>query len=99
MLNASTRGGVTPEGGEIAARVEQFVREEVIPYEGDGRRTAHGPTDELVQEMRDKARACGLLTPNIRSDGSHLSHRDTAQVLRKAGLSPLGPEALNVAAP
>ncbi len=91
--------GVTGEGQAIAARVERFVREEVVPYEKDSRRDAHGPSDALVQEMRDKARAHGLLTPHIRPDGSHLSHRDTALVLRRAGLSPLGPEALNVAAP
>jgi acyl-CoA dehydrogenase len=34
-----------------------------------------------------------------RSDGSHLTHRETALVLRAAGLSPLGPVALNVMAP
>jgi alkylation response protein AidB-like acyl-CoA dehydrogenase len=39
----------------IAGRVEQFVRDIVIPYERDARRTTHGPTDELVQEMRARA--------------------------------------------
>jgi acyl-CoA dehydrogenase len=85
--------------GEIAARVEKFVRDIVIPYEKDARRTAHGPTDELVREMRDKARAAGVLTPHILPDGRHLSQRETAAVLRKSGLSPLGPVAVNTAAP
>jgi acyl-CoA dehydrogenase len=49
--------------------------------------------------MRDKARAAGLLTPHILADGSHLSHAETALVLRASGLSPLGPVALNVMAP
>lgn len=84
---------------EIAARVEKFVRETVIPYETDPRRTSHGPTDELVGEMREKARAAGILTPHILADGRHLSQRETALVLKKSGLSPLGPVALNTAAP
>jgi acyl-CoA dehydrogenase len=84
---------------EIAARVEAFVRETVVPYEKDPRRDAHGPSDALVQEMRAKARAAGVLTPHILADGSHLSQRGTALVLRKSGLSPLGPLACNTAAP
>ena len=92
-------GTRTDEGTEIAARVERFVREVVIPYERDPRRDTHGPTDALVRELRGKARAAGLLTPHIRPDGSHVSHQDTALILRAAGLSPLGPLAVNVAAP
>jgi len=83
----------------IAAAVGDFVRAQVIPYERDPRWTSHGPTPELVGEMRSHARAAGLMTPHILPDGSHLSHRGTALVLRAAGLSPLGPVALNVGAP
>lgn len=85
--------------GEIAARVETFVRNIVVPYEQDPRRDNHGPTDDVVAELRDKARAAGVLTPHILSDGAHLSQRQTALVLRKTGLSPLGPLACNTAAP
>jgi acyl-CoA dehydrogenase len=84
---------------DIAANVESFVRNVVIPYERDPRRTSHGPTDELVMELREKARAAGVLTPHIRRDGSHLSQRETAMILKKTGLSPLGPLACNTAAP
>ena len=84
---------------ELAARVEQFVRTEVIPYEKDPRRDDSGPHDELVQELRDKARLAGLLTPHVRPDGSHLTQRETAAVIKKSGLSPLGPLACNTAAP
>jgi acyl-CoA dehydrogenase len=83
----------------LASRVEQFVRDVVVPYEQDPRRGAHGPSEELVEELRGKARAAGLMTPHILVDGSHLSQRETAIVLRKSGLSPLGPVALNTAAP
>ena len=83
----------------IAQKVERFVRETVAPYEKDPRCGAHGPSDELVQELRGLARAAGVLTPHIRPDGGHLTHRETAEVLRMSGLSPLGPLAVNVMAP
>ena len=41
----------------LAAKVESFVREVVAPYETDPRcGGAHGPTNELVEELREKAR-------------------------------------------
>lgn len=83
----------------IAARVEAFVRDIVAPYETDSRCGAHGPTDELVRELRQKARDANVLTPHILADGSHLTQLETAHVLRKSGLSPLGPVAVNTAAP
>lgn len=93
--------GAGPERtAAIAARVEEFVRGVVVPCESDRRRDHHGaPTDELVFELREKAREAGVLTPHILSDGSHLTQRETARVLVKSGLSPLGPPALNTAAP
>jgi acyl-CoA dehydrogenase len=84
---------------QIAARVEAFVRNVVVPYEHDSRLGSHGPTDELVSELRMKARAAGVLTPHILSGGRHLSQRETAMVLRVSGLSPLGPVAVNTMAP
>jgi acyl-CoA dehydrogenase len=83
----------------IAARVEAFVREVVMPYEADPRCGAHGPSEELVVALKEKARAAGLLSPHILPDGRHLSQRETAMVLKPSGLSPLGPIALNTAAP
>jgi acyl-CoA dehydrogenase len=91
---------VTDEAARaIAERVAAFVRDVVMPYEGDARIGAHGPSDELVQELRLKARAAGVLTPHILADGSHLSQQQTAWVLKKSGLSLLGPVALNTGAP
>lgn len=85
---------------EIADRVERFVRDVVVPYERDPRRDHHDcPTDELVHELRERARAAGVLTPHILADGSHLSQAETAVVLARSGLSPLGPLACNTAAP
>ena len=93
--------GAGPERtAAIAAAVETFVREVVIPYEDDPRRDHHGaPTEELVVELKEKARAAGVLTPHILADGEHLTQRETAAVLIKSGLSPLGPLACNTAAP
>jgi len=84
---------------EIAGRVEHFVRMEVAGYERDPRVGVHGPSADLVDELRAKARAAGVLTPHVLADGSHLTHRETAIVLRAAGLSTLGPLAVNVSAP
>ena len=85
---------------EIADRVERFVRDMVVPYESDPRRDDHGaPTDELVQELRGLARDAGVLTPHIRPDGTHLNQRETAAVLIRSGLSPLGMLACNTQAP
>ena len=44
------------EGRAIAEKVEQFVRDIVIAFERDERCTSHGPTDALVDELRDLAR-------------------------------------------
>jgi acyl-CoA dehydrogenase len=85
---------------DMADRVEDFVRSVVIPYEADPRRDHHGaPTDELVAELKEKARAAGVLSPHIRKDGAHLTQRETAVVLIRSGLSPLGPLACNTNAP
>jgi acyl-CoA dehydrogenase len=94
-------GGVGLERAlEIAGRVETFVRSTIIPYETDQRRDHHGaPTDDLVAEMRTRAKAANVLTPHILDDGTHLTQRETALVLIKSGLSPLGPLAVNTMAP
>ncbi len=92
---------MTQRAQDIADRVEAFVRDIIIPYERDPRIAVHGhgPPDELVKEMRAKARAAGVLTPHVLPDGGHLTQRETAIVLTVSGLSPLGPLAVNTMAP
>lgn len=91
---------MTQRALDIGARVEEFVRTVVAPYESDPRRDHHGaPTDDLVAELKEKARAAGVLTPHILPDGGHLTQVETAYVLQKSGLSPLGPLACNTSAP
>ncbi len=85
----------------IAARVDAFIRDVVIPYERDPRIGHHGPSDALAYELKDKARAAGLLSPHVGEafGGMGLNHREIATVFRAAGYSTLGPVALNIAAP
>lgn len=86
---------------DLQQRVRAFIAEQVIPLEGDARRTPHGPTEELRRELIDLARTAGLLSPHVASDygGLALNHVGRAVVFEEAGYSPLGPIALNVAAP
>ncbi|SER84263.1 acyl-CoA dehydrogenase family protein [Sphingobium sp. YR768] len=99
-MSGAQNGAGAERTAAIAAKVEAFVRDIVAPYEQDPRRDHHDcPSEELIDELKEKARAAGVLTPHILSDGSHLNQRETAIVLAKTGLSPLGPLACNTAAP
>lgn len=99
MTTLVERRGIPERALDIADRVEAFVRDAIVPFERDTRLGAHGPTEDMVREMRALARAAGVMTPHILADGSHLTHRETAAVLIRSGLSPLGPTACNTAAP
>jgi acyl-CoA dehydrogenase len=85
----------------LADRTAAFVRDVVIPYEGDPRILHHGPSDELRLELQAKAKAAGLLSPHVGVEygGLGLKHREIATVFRAAGYSLLGPVALNCMAP
>jgi acyl-CoA dehydrogenase len=99
-MSESNHGAGAALTAEIAGNVETFVRQVVVPYEKDPRRDHHNcPTDELVMEMREKARDAGVLTPHSLDNGRHLTQRETAWVLRCTGLSPLGPLACNTMSP
>ncbi|HSG57066.1 MAG TPA: acyl-CoA dehydrogenase family protein, partial [Paracoccaceae bacterium] len=93
------REGISARALEIADKVEAFVRETVAPYERDPRQGAHGPTEDLANELKALARAAGVMTPHILEDGGHLTQRETAAVLIRSGLSPLGPLACHTCAP
>jgi len=86
---------------ELADRTARFVRDLVIPFEGDPRWGSHGPDDALRGELIELARAAGLLSPHAPEEyGGHgLSHCGRAVVFEEAGYSMLGPIALNIAAP
>lgn len=85
----------------LKEKTRRFIAEEIIPMEADSRQTPHGPSAELRQELIEKARAHGLLTPHAseKMGGLGLSHFAKAIVFEEAGYSPLGPVALNIHAP
>jgi acyl-CoA dehydrogenase len=89
----------TERSRDLADRVEAFVRKVVAPYERDSRNGSHGPSEGLVAELRGLAREAGVMTPHILANGEHLTQLETAAVLKRSGLSPLGPVAVNTMAP
>ncbi|MBU6441413.1 MAG: acyl-CoA/acyl-ACP dehydrogenase [Betaproteobacteria bacterium] len=92
---------LSPELQELQLRVRRFIAEQVLPFESDPRYGAHGPSEELRDELVALARGAGLLTPQASPEfgGMGLSHVAKAVVLEEAGYSSLGPTALNVHAP
>ena len=92
---------LTPELVDLRDRTRRFIVDQVLPFEGDPRETAHGPSEDLRSELTARARAAGLLTPHASREqgGLGLSHVAKAVVFEEAGYSRLGPVALNVHAP
>ena len=92
---------LTPELEALKTRTESFIRDVVIPYEGDPREGAHGLDDSLKRELMAKAKEAGLLSPHVGEGwgGLGLDTRSMAVVFEAAGYSLLGPQALNCAAP
>ncbi|GAB6408452.1 acyl-CoA dehydrogenase family protein [Pseudomonas sp. MHK4] len=86
---------------DLRAKTRAFIAEQVIPMETDERYTSHGPSEDLRQELLEKARVAGLLCPHASREmgGAGLSHVAKAIVFEEAGYSPLGPIALNIHAP
>lgn len=90
----------SPRELDLEQRTREFIRDAVIPCETDPR--FHGDIpNELIQDLRRKARDAGLLAPQVAPEwGGHgLNHRETATVFRAAGYSLLGPLAMNCMAP
>ncbi|HVC50863.1 MAG TPA: acyl-CoA dehydrogenase family protein [Stellaceae bacterium] len=86
---------------ELRERTERFVRDEMIPREGDKRLGAHGPSEEFRRELVALGRRAGLVSPHVGREwgGLGLDHRGKAVVFEAAGYSPLGPIAMNCFAP
>ncbi|MDP6565773.1 MAG: acyl-CoA dehydrogenase family protein [Alphaproteobacteria bacterium] len=86
---------------DLQERTREFIRDQVIPLEGDPRETPHGPNEELRDELIARGRAAGLLSPHCGTEwgGLGLGHIGKAVVFEEAGYSALGPHALNINAP
>lgn len=87
------------EGRSLRSRVRDFIRDAVIPLEQEA--FARGVDDELRVQLQDLARAAGVLAPQAPAEhgGLGADFTTTAVLLEEAGYSPLGPLAMNCAAP
>ena len=92
---------IPAELAELQERTRAFIREQIIPLEGDARQERHGPTDALRRELNALAAKAGLLAPHVGREygGLGLSHVGRALVFEEAGYSLLGPLAMNLSAP
>lgn len=86
---------------DLAARTRAFVEQQIIPFERDPRWGAHGPSEDLRQEMNALAKQAGLFAPHAPQEygGLGLGHLDRSFVFEQAGYSLLGPSALHCGAP
>ena len=85
----------------IAHRVRQFVDDEVIPLETELLRSGANLSNEMLQELRAKAKAAQLWAPTMPKEwgGMALSIEQIAPIFEAAGRSLLGPMAIHCAAP
>ena len=85
----------------LQQRTRAFIRDKIIPLEGDRRQTHHGPTEEFRRELVALAAAEGLVAPHVGVEygGLGLSHVGKAVVFEEAGYSLLGPVAMHIFAP
>ncbi|MGI4940457.1 MAG: acyl-CoA dehydrogenase family protein [Janthinobacterium lividum] len=92
---------IPPELSDLQDRTRAFIRDKIIPLEGDARQERHGPTDELRRELNALAKEAGLLAPHVAKEygGLGLGHVGRAIVFEEAGYSVLGPLAMNLSAP
>jgi alkylation response protein AidB-like acyl-CoA dehydrogenase len=92
---------LSPELRALQQRTRAFIRDKIIPLEGDGRQTHHGPTEEFRRELVALAAAEGLVAPHVGVEygGLGLSHVGKAVVFEEAGYSLLGPVAMHIFAP
>ncbi len=92
---------IPAELAELRQQVRRFIAEQVIPLERDSRNTTHGPDESLRLELVSRAREAGVLAPQVNTEygGRALDQRSRAVIFEEAGYSPLGPLALNIAAP
>jgi acyl-CoA dehydrogenase len=92
---------LSPELRELQQRTRAFIRDKIIPLEGDGRQTHHGPNEDFRRELVALAAAEGLVAPHVGVEygGMGLSHVGKAVVFEEAGYSLLGPVAMHIFAP
>ncbi len=92
--------GVDSEIAKLRQRVREFIDTQVIPSE-TALTGQHGLPDEVRAQLQSAARDAGLFVPQMPAEygGLGLDTRGQAVIFEAAGRSPLGPIALNCAAP
>src|ERR1700760_4795463 len=92
---------LTPALLELQQCTQAFIRDRIMPREGDRRQTHHGRTEEFRRELVALAAAEGLVAPHVGTEygGLGLSHVGKAVVFEEAGYSLLGPVAMHIFAP
>jgi acyl-CoA dehydrogenase len=92
--------GVDSDIAELRQRVHDFVDTQVSPCEKALTRQ-HGLPDDVRASLQAAAREAALFAPHVpvRYGGLGLDTRGQAVIFEAAGRSPLGPIALNCAAP
>jgi acyl-CoA dehydrogenase len=91
----------TTEQQSIADRIARFLKDEVIPREPDELYRPDGIRQSTIDALRERARSAGVYAPQLPTEwgGLGLDWRGVALALEEAGVSLLGPLALNCAAP
>jgi acyl-CoA dehydrogenase len=92
---------LSPELQDLQQRTRSFIRDKIIPLEGDKRQTAHGPTEAFRRELVALGREAGLLAPHASPEygGLGLDNVGKAVVFEEAGYSLLGSVAMHIFAP
>lgn len=86
---------------ELTRRVRQFVDTEVIPLEKYAHDKTRGLPLDVLQTVREKAKAAGLWAPTMPAElgGLGLSLQEIVPVFEAAGRSLIGPVAIHCSAP
>jgi acyl-CoA dehydrogenase len=92
---------ISPHIEDLRRRVRRFIDEEVIPLERYDHAHEDGLPPELLNEVRQKAKAEGLWLPQLPKEwgGLGLNLQEIIPVFETAGRSLLGPLVLNASAP
>ena len=90
---------VPPAADDLLRRVRHFIARTVIPEEQEA--FVAGVDDKLRVRLQDAAREAGVLAPQAPAEfgGGGVGFTVAALLLEAAGYSPLGPLAMNCAAP
>ena len=74
---------LTPELLDLQQRARAFIRDRIIPLEGDRRQTHHGPTEEFRKELVALGREAGFTAPHVGTEWGGLGLNHVAKAMRQ----------------